>query len=94
MANLRWFRLLAVDVPAATADSTPRHEAESGGCKLSMFWNQAGTEALMKVDGAGKEWRRGKTWITTAAALGPVYDRSNHDDIFSWFYTPEWQPPE
>lgn len=89
MSNLRWFLLNAADVPAAIADSEPRHKQESGGNhNLSVIWNVAGTQALIKVNGANKPWREGKLWIVNAVA---VYDRDNHDDIFQWYYTPEWQ---
>jgi len=89
MANLRWIRLPAASVPACVADAEPRHEQESGGCNLSVTWNVAGTEALIKIDGASKPWRAGKGWI--ADSIGPVYDRDTRYDIFPWFYTPEWQ---
>lgn len=92
MAHTRWFHLLAANVQAASVDADPRHKSESGaGHNLSVTWNVAGTEALMKVNGANKPWRTGKGWIATAVF---VYDRDNHSTAFlPAFYTSAWQAP-
>ena len=93
MANVRYFRLAAADVPGAVTVTETRHKDECGpGHELSVFWNVAETEALMRVNGANKDWPRGRAWIESCAAANGVYDRDNRSAIFWWFYTPEWQP--
>lgn len=92
MSKVRWIRLAAADVPACVTDAEPRHKEESKGAELSVQWNVAHTEALIKINGADKTWRSGKGWF--ANSIGPVYDRDSRYAIFDWYYTPEWQPPD
>lgn len=88
--NVRWIRLPAVIVPLCVADAEPRHKQASGpGHELSVTWNVAKTEALIKINGASKAWRADKAWFGNA--IGPVYDRDSRYDIFQWFYTAAWQ---
>ena len=94
MADIRYFLLDAADVPVAILDAEPRHKSASPGCNLSVTWNVAGTQALMKVDGADDAWRQGKAWSDKAAGTAKVYTRATHDAVFDWFNTPEWQPKE
>lgn len=90
--NPIWVRLNAADVTAGTNDAKAQHEKTAPGCKLSITWNVAQTEALVKIDG-GKDaaWEQGRAWLSNAIA---IYDKSNRYDIFKWFYTPEWQPKD
>ena len=90
--NPIWIRLNAADVTAGLSDAKAQHEKTAPCCELSVTWNVAHTEALVKVDG-GKDaaWQQNKAWLTNAIA---IYDKSNRYDIFEWFYTPEWQAPD
>lgn len=72
------------------ADAKVQHEKFSNGGNISITWNVAHTQALVKVSG-GKDanWQQNKIWLANAIA---VYDEATHKDIFQWFYTDEWQP--
>lgn len=92
--NVRWFHIAAANVPACISDAEPRHIEETGpNSALSVTWNVAGTEAIIKVNGASRTWRENKTWISTR--LG-IWDRDDFHTIFNaiGFYTAAWQEEE
>lgn len=85
---MKWFLLNASDVSSCVADAAPRH-AECAGGNLSVSWNVAHTQALVKVAGADDDWLAGKAWAANAL---DVYTDETHARIFEWWYSPEWQP--
>lgn len=93
MNDIKYFLLKAADVPACKQDSDPRHKQASGGCELSITWNVAGTQALVKIVGADSQWLADKPWALNALK---VYDDNNKYDRFTDlnFYSEVWQPKE
>lgn len=85
--NTRWFLLSAVDVAVCNKDAAARNKETSGG-ELSVSWDNTSSQALVKVDGADKDWRRDKTWVNTASI---VYDRDNHDLAVAMLLKADWQ---
>ena len=71
-------------------DAGAKHRANSPRTALSMAWNVAGTEAIVKVRG-DKGWSPG--WLN-APFVKRVFTAAGHADIFSFLYTPAWQKQE
>ena len=72
------------------SDAKTKHQVNSPGTELSVTFNVAGTEAIVKVRG-GKGWAPG--WFN-APFVKRVFTDADHHEIFAFFYTPEWQPKE
>lgn len=70
-----------------------KHREKAVACELSVTRSVDGTEALVKVSGGDKAWRD-QLPVTVRDAVIRVYTEADHDEIFAWFYTPAWQPPE
>ena len=71
-------------------DSDAKHKANSPGTELSITYNVAKTEAIVKVRG-GKNWSPG--WLN-APFVKRAYTAADHHEIFNFLYTPEWTKPE
>ena len=71
-------------------DAETKHKANAPGTELSITYNVAGTEAIVKIRG-GKGWNPG--WMN-APFVKRVYTAADHHEIFKFFYTQEWQKPE
>ena len=69
------------------SDAETKHQANSPGTLLSVVMNISGTEAIVKVRG-GKDWSPG--WLN-APFVKRVFTSLDHNDIFLFFYGPEWQ---
>lgn len=92
MANVRWFLMSPACLAAARADCSQRHREESGPqVDLSVTWNAAETQALVKVNGANKAWRNGRGWIGEIAG---IFDRDDHWAAVALLQQPEWQIEE
>ena len=66
MANKRWFHVPVSVVPEALAPCEARNDQGAPNRNLSVVWNRAQTEAVVKVDGADRDWRAGQAWIVQA----------------------------
>lgn len=89
MANLRYFHMSAATLAVAEAPCRARHTEERPGCALSITPNAAGTEFLVKVQGADKPWRQAQAWM---GAVLTTFDRDNHGEALAMLATPEWSP--
>lgn len=88
--DVRWFLLPANRVAAAVATGGPRHrQARGANHTISVAWNAAETQAIVKMAGADAEWRQGQAWVAFAVA---IYDRAEHAELFvPLYYTPVWR---
>jgi len=84
MANKRWFRV--VNDPDILDDCRLRHESQGRG-NLSVRLRNDGVEAVVKVDGADKTWRRQRTWLDHEVG---VWDEDDHDNLKALMRTPAW----
>ena len=91
MANKRWFHLPVATVPDALAPCEQRNDQGASNRNLSVVWNLAQDEAIVKVDGADRAWRDGQAWIEEALA---VYDWDFIDALRSMLSGPAWRTPD
>lgn len=66
------------------------HKAGSNQASLSVAYNVAGDRALVKVNGDQSIIDRPDPQDVILAE----YAKENHDQVFSFFYTAEWQHPD
>lgn len=78
--------LAAADVNKDRDKFDAEHKLNKPGHALSVVWNVAGTHALVKIAARDEEVERLKL------KDGQHWTRGTHAEIFSWFYTPAWQP--
>lgn len=90
MANKRWFHLPLAVIPDALPACEARNDEGAPNRNLSVVWNLAQDEAVVKVDGADKDWRRDKTWIADAIA---VYDWDTIGELRELLSGPAWRDP-
>lgn len=83
----RWFHMTALTQAKAEKPCQAQHEATGRGA-LSVAANVTGTECVIKVAGADKEWRRGQSWIGDCIA---IYDEDNHDGLVKAMSSIEWR---
>lgn len=89
--NVRWALLDTTHNQYNAAKNTSRshHEGQRGN-KFSIVLNDAGTQALIKVDGASKAWRKGKFMETVGGVMLAIYDRDDHSLAVELLSGPEW----
>ena len=95
MPNIRYFLLDATHAKFGDviAVARSRHETVHEGAKLSVTFNVARTKALVKVDGADRDWRKARRLNKVEGIVLAIYDRISHVRFMEQFYTPEWQEP-
>lgn len=86
MFEIIYVLLSAAQVGQLEAALDDEHRFNLPECLLSVTWNVAHTQALVKaavrqsiIDQYGLKVNF--QW----------WSRANHDDVFAWFNTPEWQ---
>lgn len=92
--NLLYFHLKVADLAQAQAACKDQHEKTAVGTQLSITYNIANTECLVKVDGgADPAWKQAQAWILNALH---IYDNTNKSKRFADlnFYGPDWQLPD
>lgn len=90
--NDKWF-LVDVTHPsfnAMRASAATRHAQFAGGAALSVYLNNAGTEALVKVR-TGGNWT--PAWESAPFVLR-TFTPSDHNEAQDMIYTPEWERVE
>lgn len=95
MPSIRYFLLDATHAKFrdVIAVAQSRHETVHEGAKLSVTFNVARTKALVKVDGADRDWRRLRRLNRVEGIVLAIFDRISHTRFLRQFYTPEWQEP-
>lgn len=77
------------------AHARTRHSEAKPARVMSITLNVAGTNALVKVDGADKPWRQDKQLDRVGRSVVRIMDSEDHHAFMhNEFYTPEWQAPE
>lgn len=82
--DTRWF-LISVDANynGIKAQAEAKHVAARPGHILSVYENNAGTQALIKVEGPGG-------WQPPPPSLVRVFTRDDHNEAQAMMYLPEW----
>lgn len=87
----RYYRMTAAVLVLAEAACKLRHETSRPGTKLSIAWNDAQTECLVKVDGTDQLWRDANAaWISQCLN---IYDRDTHSQAVALVNTVAWAGP-
>jgi len=70
-----------------------RQEATEAGSTLSTTPNQAGTQAIVKIIGAGQAWRDANGIDITHSAIFEIHD-TNHFALLLLYNNSDWIEPE
>jgi len=79
------------DLATAQDDARARHKRAVPGAEISVYANNAGTQAAIKVVEGDVAWRNARTW---KACIVAVYDETNQGDLAALMLTPEWARPD
>jgi len=83
----RWLHLDKETHDIAIGKCRHRHGLQKRG-SLSVVFNLAGTECLIKVAGANKTWRKKQSWMKDVIG---IYDHSDHYKAIALVKGPLWE---
>ena len=72
-------------------DCQTRHRVSHPENDLSVYLNNAESEALIKVTDGDESWRSAQDW---SAAIKQTYAETDRQELHDLMNTPEWKRPE
>ncbi len=100
MSDIRWFQVTAATATAVAAACVLKQKDSWPKNQVSIFYNQAKTQAILKVDNADQKWRTGQPWITDMTKTLAVFDDKNtaalkrtmNSKDWKYDWKPSWEP--
>lgn len=91
MSDIRWFQVTAATATAAKAACEMKQKDSWPKNLISITYNQAKTQAIIKVDNADQKWRTGQAWITDTMKTIAVFDQKTLPSLRRLMKTADWK---
>ena len=91
MSDIRWFQVTAATATAAKAACEMKQKNSWPKNLISITYNQAKTQAIIKVDNADRNWRATQAWITDTMKTIAVFDQKTLPSLRRLMKTADWK---